>query len=144
MSDVKARKPQRRHKKKPKKEQAMQRCSKAARAAFLLLHVEGLRLSLDGDRLAVRPTSRLTDELRDLIRAHRDELVQLTKEMDVGGFDPRRFPETVKILSEFRRVFGPGCRLRFAIEAEHTFGSPSPPGVPMPGNRLRQRAPNEP
>ncbi len=36
----------------------------------------GCRLAVDGDRLAVRPASRLTDELRDLIRSHRDELVR--------------------------------------------------------------------
>jgi hypothetical protein len=110
--------------------------SRAARAAFLLLHIEGLRLALDGERLVVRPASRLTDELRELIRRHRDELVILTTDGS-GGFDPRAFPETVKILAEFRRVFGPDCRLRFASEDGQIFGEPSSPGVPVSENHLR-------
>jgi len=105
------------------------RPSEGARSAFLLLHIEGLRLALDGQRLAVRPASKLTDELRDLIRRHRDELVLLTADGS-GSFDPRQFPETVMMLAELRRVFGPGCRLRFASEDGHIFGEPSPPGVP--------------
>ena len=104
--------------------------SKAARSVFLLLHVEGLSLAVEGDRLAVRPASALTDDLRELIRSHRDDLIRLTVD-GADGFDPRRFPETTKILAEFRRVFGPGCRLKFAIEREHTFGEPSAPGVPI-------------
>ena len=113
------------------------RPSKAARAAFLLLYIEGLRLALDGGRLTVRPASRITDELRQLIRRHRDDLVILTADGS-DGFDPRAFPETVKILAEFRRVFGPGCRLHFASEDGHIFGEPSSPGVPV-SNVTRSR-----
>ena len=115
----------------------MQRCSKAARAAFLLLHIEGLRLALEGDQLAVRPASKITDELRNLIRQYRDDLVILTADGS-DGFDPRAFPETVKILAEFRRVFGPGCRLHFASEDGHIFGEPSSPGAPMSEDHLRR------
>ena len=112
---------------------ATPRVSRQARAAFVLLHIEGLSLSIDGEKLSVRPVSRLTDELRDLIRQHRDDLVRLTA--DAGeGFDPRQFPETTKILATFRRVFGPGCRLMFATEDGHTFGEPSAQGVPISEN----------
>lgn len=111
----------------------MSLASKAARGAFLLLHMEGLQLTVEGDQLVVRPASRITDDLRSLIRQHRDDLFHLASAGD-GDFDPRQFPETVKILAELRRVFGPGCRLAFATEGGRAFGIPSPPGVPASGH----------
>jgi len=97
--------------------------SKAARAAFVLLHIEGLQLALDGDRLTVRPASRLTDELRELIRLHRDDLVRLTVDTD-GGFDPRQFPETTKILFPSEMVAWPSPDGRYAIAGEGASGVP--------------------
>jgi len=39
------------------------------------LRAKGFSLSLDGGKLLVAPSEQLTDELRDLIRAHKLELV---------------------------------------------------------------------
>ncbi|HEX6993730.1 MAG TPA: hypothetical protein VF339_06240 [Gammaproteobacteria bacterium] len=40
------------------------------------LEAAGISLRVDGDRLYARPRSRLTPELAELIRAHRDELIR--------------------------------------------------------------------
>ena len=40
------------------------------------LKAAGISLRVDGDRLYARPRARLTPELSDLIRAHRDELIR--------------------------------------------------------------------
>ena len=36
----------------------------------------GIELSLDGSKIAVKPISKLSADLRELIRAHREEVVQ--------------------------------------------------------------------
>lgn len=40
------------------------------------LHHAGVTLSLHGDRLTAAPSNRLTDELRELIRSRKPELIQ--------------------------------------------------------------------
>lgn len=49
----------------------------ASSAASILrrLHAGGIRLDRRGDRLHASPASHLTDELRELIRSHKPELV---------------------------------------------------------------------
>lgn len=42
-----------------------------------LLHAAGINLTLTGDRLTAAPSSRMTDELRGLIRGHKAELMDL-------------------------------------------------------------------
>jgi hypothetical protein len=95
------------------------------------LQINGLTLTVDDTgRLGVRPADRLTDELRELIRTHREELASIVVAGVGDGFDPRQFPETIALMGEFRQVFGAGCRLLFATEGDHTFGTPTPEGVP--------------
>ena len=40
------------------------------------LRASGLTVTLDAERLVVRPAERLTDELRGAIRAHRTEIIR--------------------------------------------------------------------
>ena len=58
-------------------------------AAHVLAHLQaaGFRLHADGDRLTVAPASLLRDDDRDIIRAHKAELLALLK----GPLEP---PET--------------------------------------------------
>jgi hypothetical protein len=48
-----------------------------AATTFHLLVKDGFTLGTEGDKLTVRPVSRLTDELRQAIRAHKPELLAL-------------------------------------------------------------------
>lgn len=43
---------------------------------FKCLHAAGISLAFAGDRLTASPSSRMNDELRDLIRSHKAELVE--------------------------------------------------------------------
>ncbi len=46
-----------------------------AAAILRQLYAAGVRLELQGDRLSASPASRLTDDLRALIRGHKPELI---------------------------------------------------------------------
>jgi hypothetical protein len=48
-----------------------------AATTFHLLVKDGFTLGTEGDKLTVRPVSRLTGELREAIRAHKSELIAM-------------------------------------------------------------------
>ena len=49
-----------------------------------------------------------------------------------------QMPLTAALMDEWRRVFGPGLRLRWAREGEHEIGKPGPRGVPLSEPRQRK------
>ncbi|QSA98618.1 hypothetical protein [Methylococcus sp. EFPC2] len=112
------------------------------------LHSMGLTITTDGRHLTVTPASKITDETRQLIRAHRDELLAglvppanedpIFWRVEIRTPNGRRFeidaPSGVSLADAERWAvedFGPGCNVAGLVLLEDAYRE-----EPLPGNGL--------
>jgi hypothetical protein len=68
------------------------------------LHMEGISLRAEGDRLLATPADRLTGRQREAIRASRDGLLALVR----SGYDPARQRRIDRAMAEYEPDFSTG------------------------------------
>lgn len=82
------------------------------------LDAAGIRLRADGDRLVVEPRQRLTEELRDAIRANKPELLTAITQAgkpEVFTFAPPSDPENdAEAIEERAAIIAEGCGMGHA------------------------------
>lgn len=69
-----------------------------------LLADYGFSLRVEGERLAVAPSSRLTDDIRDAIRTHKPAIIELAHNLDDLIDAWRRGPRTEALGAKLKAV----------------------------------------
>lgn len=86
------------------------------------LHEQGFQVTAEGDRLQVRPASRVTDELRSVLRAHKPQLLQalsgMAAELDA---DAREYIAERQAIGEIDGGLSPDEAARMATARIYQF-----------------------